>query len=102
MASKFSERGYPPELIEKARLSARQKVRDDLLAVQTPIQPDDADKEIEDIFLISTYQPGFDPLDQIVNPTGVFHNVTKPPKNCTTSAEYDMATEGLKTSGPSC
>jgi len=63
MCKHFYRRKYPPELIEKAVIDVRRKDRSELL------KPKPQEQELQpqsDLYLISTYCPGDNPLKKIV------------------------------------
>jgi len=63
MCKHFFRRDYPPELIEKAVIDVRRKDRQELLKPKTQVTTNTTKP---DLFLISTYCPGNNPLRSIV------------------------------------
>ena len=73
MAKAFKMRGYPSKLVDQALIKAREQSRDTLLEVKPPKEKS-AEKQC---FLIQTYHPDHNPLQEIVSENWKF--VTKNP-----------------------
>jgi hypothetical protein len=63
LSNHFLRRGYPITLIESALIKARRKTREDLLHPETPPSQTQAE---DNLYAISTYHPGAQPLKNII------------------------------------
>ena len=68
MSYKLREKGYPNDIIEKARQKARDLDRTDLLKPKLPALDTTAIPTV----LVSTYQPNFAAYKQFVKTIGIY------------------------------